>query len=87
MRVDVNMKKIVALLVLLAVICGGVWWYADTAPQRKAKAEIETMINFVQRQALEIAIIEQSSKLQNYKRQIAENQKAQVLISEPEEGE
>ncbi len=84
MSVNMNMKKIVAVIVLIVVIGGGVWRYVETAPQRKADAEIEALIKFAQRQALEIAIIEQSSKLQNYKQQIAENQKA---IPEPKEGE
>ena len=87
MSVNMNMKKIVGFVVLLAVIGGGVWWYTETAPQRKSDAEIEAMIKFAQRQALEIAIIEQSSKLTDYRKQIAENQKAQGSIPEPKEGE
>ncbi len=75
MSVNVNMKKMVVVVILIAIVCGGVWWYMETAPQRKAKAEVKAMIDFVQRQALEIAIIEQSSKLANYREQIAKTQK------------
>ncbi len=75
MSINVNMKKIVIVVLLVVTLCGGVWWYMDTAPHRKAKAEVKAMIDFVQRQALEIAIIEQSSKLANYRQQIAEAQK------------
>ena len=78
MSVNVNMKKVVAVIVLIAVIVGGVWWYADGAPQRKADAEIEALIKYAQRQALEIAIIEQASKLADYKQQLAKIEQARV---------
>ena len=81
MNVNVSMKKTVVIIVLIAIFCGGVWWYMETAPQRKAKAELKTMIDFAQRQALEIAIIEQSSKLANYKRQMAKTQKPVSPVS------
>ncbi len=59
---------IVAVLVMVGL---GTWWYVDTAPQRKADAEVEIMIKYAQRQALEIAIIEQASKLTDYRKQLA----------------
>lgn len=71
MNVNVSMKKLVIAIVLIAVFCGSVAWYMETAPERKTNAEIKVMIKFAQRQALEIAIIEQSSKLANYKQQMA----------------
>ena len=37
----------------------------------KTDTEIETMIKYAQRQALEIAIIEQASKLTDYRQQLA----------------
>ena len=83
MSVNVNMKKVVAVIVLIAVIGGGVWLYTDGAPQRKDKAEIEVMIKFAQRQALEIAIIEQSSKLADYRQQLAEIQQAKIAPNPP----
>ena len=80
MNVNVSMRKIVIVFVLLAIACGGLWWYLDSAPKRKAKVEIEAMIKFAQRQALEIAIIEQSVKLSGYKQQIAKAQQAKAVI-------
>ncbi len=80
---NLNTKKVVVSLVLLGVVLGGVWCYVDSAPQRKSDAEIEAMIDFAQRQALEITIIEQAVKLQNYKQQIAKNQKPPPVIAEP----
>ena len=71
MNVNVSMKKVVVVLVLMIVVFGGVWRYMETAPQRKTKAEIKVLVDFAQRQALEIAIIEQSVKLAEYKRRIA----------------
>ncbi len=71
MNVNVSMKKVVIVVSLILVVCGGVWWYMSAAPQRKAKAEIKVLVDFAQRQALEIAIIEQSVKLAEYKRRIA----------------
>ena len=79
MNVNVNLKQIVVALVLTALIGSGVWWYIDTEPQRKADAGIETMIKFAQKQALEIAIIEQAVKLQNYKQQIAKVQQLEDI--------
>ncbi len=64
--------KYEVIVVGLALVIGlGVWWYVATEPQRKVKAEIKVMIDFVQRQALEIAIIENSSKLAGYRQQLA----------------
>ncbi len=66
-----------AIIVLVLIVIGlGIWWYVDNAPQRKADSKIEVMIKFAQKQALEIAIIEQASKLENYKQQIAKNRRA-----------
>ncbi len=78
MNVNVNLKKTIIVVALILIVCGGIWWYMDTAPKRKAKAEIKMMIDFVQRQALEIAIIEQSSKLADYKKQLADLKKAKA---------
>ena len=72
MNVNVSMKKVVVVLVLMVVVFGGVWRYMESAPQRKTKAEIKVLVDFAQRQALEIAIIEQSVKLAEYKRRIAQ---------------
>lgn len=71
MTVNMNLKKTIIVAVLILASIGCVWWFMETAPNRKAKTEIKILVDFAQRQALEIAIIEQSAKLANYKRQMA----------------
>lgn len=75
MIMNVSTKKVVIVVVTIVVIAFGVVLYIDSAPKRKANAEIKTMIDYVQKQALEIAIIEQSSKLAGYRKQLADQQK------------
>ena len=76
MSINVNMKKIAIVgIVLLIVGAVGYNWYSDRGV-RKAEAEYETLVRFADRQAVEIAIIEQSVKLQNYQQQMAAAQKA-----------
>ncbi len=74
-------KYEVIIVAVLLVVGLGVWWFVATKDERATKADTELMIKFAQRQALEIAIIEQTSKLTDYKRQIAQiqQQKKQVL--------
>ena len=71
MNVQVSMKKVIVIIGLLIVVGLGVWWYVATNDERVANAEMKVLIDFAQKQALEIAIIEQASKLANYKQQIA----------------
>ncbi len=71
-----SMKKWIPFISTVAVAVVGLSMgvYFRYEPQRKAKAELETMIEYAQRQALEIAIIEQASKLTNYRKQLAQTQ-------------
>lgn len=63
--------ELVVVAVLL-IVGGSIWGgFVATKETRAAKTEIENMIKYAQRQALEIAIIEQSSKLADYRRQLA----------------
>ncbi len=66
------------IVVVLVVVGLGIWWFVSTKDERAAEVELETMIKFAQRQALEIAIIEQSSKLANYRQQMAKAQQAKT---------
>ena len=80
------MKKFkieILVAVIIALGGGGFWGVAATGPERKAKAETQRLIDFAQRQALEIAIIEQSVKLTKYKKQIAESQNPAPVSVEP----
>ena len=83
MSINVDVKKVVIAVLLIVVFCGGIAWFMETAPKRKVKAEIKVLVDFAQRQALEIAIIEQSVKLAQYKRQIAKSPVSPVEPKEP----
>ncbi len=68
------MKKWKLELIIVAILLAvglGVWWFVATKDERSQEAEIEIMIKYAQRQALEIAIIEQASKLTDYRKQLA----------------
>ncbi len=76
--------KIELMMVLAAVVIGGsIWAVVATEPKRKAKAETQKLIDFAQRQALEIVIIEQSVKLVQYKKKIAAAQKPAPIMQLP----
>ena len=76
--------KIEAIAVVVLVVVGlGVWWLIATKDERATNRDTEVMIKYAQRQALEIAIIEQTSKLLNYKQQMAQAKQAQRLPVAP----
>ncbi len=64
---------VISLVVAIGLAC---WWADSTKAQRAEDKEIDVMIKYAQRQALEIAIIEQASKLAGYKKQLAAAQQA-----------
>jgi len=80
MSINVNTKKIVIGIVVLLVLAGLGWWFVSTRDARKAEAEYEMLMKFAQRQAIEIAIIEQRSKLLNYQQQM---NTAQQKVAQP----
>ena len=69
-------KKVVSFVVIVLLLIGGgiVWRIESTKDIRKQKTDYKNLVKFAQRQAVEIAIIEQASKLANYKQQISQNQ-------------
>ncbi len=71
----IKWQIVIVIAVSLLAIISCIWRYVENAPERKTEAEIKLLVDFAQRQALEIAIIEQSVKLTEYKRQIAKAQK------------
>ena len=72
--------KVEVIVILLVLLVGlGIWWFITTKDERAANAQYLRLIKFSQRQAVEIAVIEQASKLENYKQQIAKNK----IASEP----
>ena len=72
-RTDMGRSKwtyeIIVLLVG-AILAGSGWYWSATKDDRIAEAELQVMIKYAQRQALEIAIIEQASKLTDYRKQL-----------------
>ncbi len=76
MNVNVSMKKVVIGIVVLLIIGGAAYWWNATKDERAAKAGLEIMIKHAQKQALEIAIIEQASKLTDYRKQLRDIQQA-----------
>jgi len=58
----------IAIVIVLVVCTGlGIWWFIDTNPTRKATAEYELLVDFANRQTVEIAIIKQASTLYQLK--------------------
>ncbi|HEB26930.1 MAG TPA: hypothetical protein ENI05_04005 [Porticoccus sp.] len=74
----IKWQIVIVVVVSLLAIISCIWRYMENAPERKTEAEIKVLVDFAQRQALEIAIIEQSVKLAEYKRRIA---KSRVPVS------
>ncbi len=70
MSINVNTKKIVIVIGILLI--AGLIGYSrySTRGERKAEAEYKLLIKFANRQAVEIAIIEQRSKLLDYQQQM-----------------
>ncbi len=87
MSVNVNVKKIVIAVVVLLNAVVAVWWFVTTKETRAAKAEYKMLVIFAHRQAVEIAIIEQRSKLLDYQQQMAAANRpkkiAQSITSNP----
>lgn len=71
--------KVEVIIVTVALcVAGSIWWYLSTRAERQADAQFEQLVNFANRQQVEIAIIKQSAELGQLKRAIAaENQKRQ----------
>ncbi len=70
----------ICIVIITLVIGSSGWYWSSTKDNRAENAELETMIKYAQRQALEIAIIEQASKLTNYRKQLATAQQTEITI-------
>jgi hypothetical protein len=66
-------KVEIGVVVLLIIAGLGTWWFIATKDSRLANAQYSKLFKYAQRQAIEIAIIEQANKLENYKQQIEKN--------------
>lgn len=81
-------ELIVVVVVLL--IGGAGWWFNSTKDERQADAQYEQLVKFANRQAVEIAVIEQAAKLELLKRTLAEGKKPQIapplpVIADPDD--
>ncbi len=81
MNVNVSMKKIVICAIVLVVTLLGGKWVKDTAPKREAKSQFNSLVEFAERQAVEIAIIEQAARLQQLKAAVRKSQMKPVPVN------
>ncbi len=73
------------LTIVVVLLCVGscVWWFVSTKDTRRAEAQYEQLLNFANRQAVEIAVIEQAAKLELIKRTLSENKKPPQTVPDP----
>ncbi len=81
MSVNVNVKKIVIVVGALLIVSSCIYWFTKTRDVRVRNSEYKQLVKFANRQAVEIAIIEQRSKLLDYQQQIAAAQQKKVSQS------
>ncbi len=74
MSINVDRKKIVIIAILL-VVGGFIWWFVSTKDERARKVQYKQLVNFANRQVVEIAVIKQAAELQQLK---VAMQKAQI---------
>lgn len=80
--------KIVLVVIGLLFVIGNVCLYVSTATERKTTAEFDALVDFANRQEVEIAIIKQAVELQRLKMAIRKTQQAKpVKVEVPEEAE
>ena len=77
MKFDV--KKLVIVTLLLGIVVTG--WLNCTKDERSAKARYEQLVEFANRQTVEIAIIEQAARLQQLKTAVKEAQLKSVPVN------
>ncbi len=66
---------IVAVLVVVGL---GIWWFVATKDERLADVQLEQLVKFANRQAVEIAIIKQTGELEHLKKAYIESRKPTV---------
>lgn len=83
MTVNANLKKTIIVVAVVLITIGCIWGFMATKDVRRAKSEYKQLEKFANRQAVEIAIIEQSVRLQQLKMAIKKAQmKAPPVIVE-----
>ena len=80
--------KIELIVVLVLAISGLIVWnHINTKPDREAESQRTLLVKFAEKQALEIRIIEQASKLTQYKQQMEtaklKAEKAPKVVADP----
>lgn len=67
--------KIEAIIVAVLICVGlGVWWFVSTKEARQANAQFEELVEFANRQQVEIAIIRQAAELRQLRTELAAKQ-------------
>ena len=83
MNVNVNAKKVIIFIAMLAIVIGGAKWLKDTKPKRKAEAQYKELVRIANRQEVEIAIIEQAVKLKQYRTALKKIQQKKSVKEKP----
>ena len=83
MNVNVNAKKVIIFIAMLAIVIGGAKWFKDTKPKRKAEAQYKELVRIANRQEVEIAIIEQAVKLKQYRTALKKLQQKKSVKEKP----
>ena len=68
MEVKLSPKKIVAAVVVIAILAGGYFYMKQTAEVRRYKSETNQLRLISEHQEVEIKVIEQKARLDNFKR-------------------
>ncbi len=76
MSIKIDVKKTVIVLCLILFAAASGYWFVTTKDERAKKAQYKQLVDFAERQAVEIAIIEQASKLKGYKQHLAKLERA-----------
>lgn len=63
---------IVVTLIAIGLVA---WWFVATKDERARQKQYDNLLFFSKRQAVEIKIIEQSAKLEQYKQLLAQKSK------------
>ena len=80
------MKKWVYELIIVVVVLligSAGWWHNSTKDERRAKSQYEQLVKFANRQAVEIAVIEQAAKLKLLKLTLVKGQRPQIVLPPP----
>jgi len=74
------------IVVFVLVVVGlGIWWFVSTKNTRALEAQYEQLIKIANRQAVEIAIIQQAAELNRLKKTLQQSASSSPVIVQPPE--